>query len=266
MSHPRSVPQGHTIRFGPPRTALSALALDTLRTLVADTPAIVAAYHAGIDVLAGDVEDPHTATPVDTTDLLGLDIPAPPADPSTLIQSVTEALAPTIGTEATLSVTILTAPARATVQRITGPIGAGGALERAAAATLQDPTTSPTLVEQLLDQALLVPTTDGDVEAAATDRGEAPGSSTALTPAPLEAGDTLQAPVLDVAGRPTILACSSMAAVAHAAPGATGVRVVTGARLFANWPDEVCFALDLGTPHAIQLGAQEAARLRELVR
>ncbi|MCC5950111.1 MAG: SseB family protein [Nitriliruptoraceae bacterium] len=259
MPAPRSVPTGSTIRFGPPRHPLDAGALEALRAVVATRPSVHAAYHAGIDILPRDTEDPVTATPVGSTDLIGLDIEDASGDATALIAAVSDALAPRLPTDVEVSVTVLSAEARTTMLRLGGPIGAGGELEAAAARALHEPDATATLVEVLLEATLLVPTA-ASADAAGTPE---PGPS---APTPIDEGEQVQAPLMDLGGRPTIAAYTSLAAVAHADPAAADLRLVPAATLFANWPDEVAFALDLGTRHALLLAPEEVARLRDAVR
>lgn len=271
----RSVPPGSTIRFGPANLQPSAALLDAIRDAVAGEPTLRACTLASIEVLGPDADEHDTSPPAAATegtragevsDLLGLHVERGGAGAGTeLIERIGERLAPHLPADASLSVTVLSDQAQRTMLRIGAPIGAGGALEQAAARTLQDPSHASTLVDVLLATTLLVPALGAEDEPGEDGHGDEPDGAP-RSPRPVAAGEQVRYPLVTIGGRETIAAFTSREAVEHAAPAGGLLLAIDATALFGNWPLEMAFALDLGTRHALQLAPEEAARLRAAVR
>lgn len=269
----RSVPPGSTIRFGPAELQPSPALLDAIRDAVADEPALRACTLASIEVLGPEADEDDTSPSAagtdrpgagDVSDLLGLHVETGgDGAGAELIERIGERLAPHLPADDALSVTVLSEEAQRTMLRIGAPIGAGGALEQAAARTLRDPSHAPTLVDVLLATTLLVPAL-GPEDEPGGDHDEPGGVP--RSPRPVAAGEQVRYPLVTIGGRETIAAFTSREAVEHAAPAGGLLLAVDATALFGNWPLEMAFALDLGTRHALQLAPEEAARLRAAVR
>jgi hypothetical protein len=215
------------------------------------------------------VQEPEADVVGPPKDLIGLDLIDSSAEPEPVIQRIGEAIAAVAPNDVELSIAVLSPTARTTALGAVAPIGAGGDLEVLAAACAADPANIPDFVEALLGATLFLPAVGEDVaDAQGGNERNDPDAGTAReaqVPREVRDGEQVEYPVLTIDGQETIAAFSSRWALLHADPPFGDQLEVSASRLLANWPDGVAFALDLGSQRAMQVPADDAARLRQAV-
>ncbi|MDP8929625.1 MAG: SseB family protein [Actinomycetota bacterium] len=235
---PRSIPAGSSVTLQtaslPPAPPLVA----ALRRFVQQEEAVAATYVFG---LAVDDAPPQ--------DVVGVDLQAGGSDEGVLtrLESVLQRVAPR---DVTIDLAVLSDEARLAALHVCAPIGAGGALEMAAARAAHDPAAVVDLLQRLIDATLYVPALDETTT-------EPPG------PRQLAPGEPVRYPITRIGGYDAIAVFSSWWALLHADPPFPDQIEAGGRSLLQTWPQAAALALDPGCLHAVVLPPEDCTKLRE---